>query len=210
MAALRDLGALPARHGSAGRHPRPRPRPGAGRPDDAHRRPAGQGGPAGREGAARLRGADAEGADAVRQEPRVPGRRRSPAWRPTSTSSPRSPTSRCCSPSATASDSGASSASTSTRSTIDLDGVKAGLRPRPERRPPHPPRAAGPPRPDPTPHAHATRLSSVARRADRHRPLLGRLRRAAVGAPARRRPADHGQGRRVRRRSTPTAARTSR
>ena len=78
MAALRDLGALPARHRPAGRHPRPRVRPGARRPDDAVRRPARQGGPARRQGPARLRGADAQGADAVRQEPRVPRRRHRP------------------------------------------------------------------------------------------------------------------------------------
>ena len=49
------------------------------RPDHADRRPARQGGPAGRQGAARLRRPDAQGADALRQEPGVPRRRHRPA-----------------------------------------------------------------------------------------------------------------------------------
>ena len=66
MAALPDLARCPPTP-TCGRHPRPRTGPGADRPDEADRRPVGQGGPAGREGTARVRGADAQGADAVRR-----------------------------------------------------------------------------------------------------------------------------------------------
>ena len=103
-----------AGHRPAGGDPRPRPRPGARRPDDADRRPAGQGGPARRQGPARLRRADAQGADAVRQEPRVPRRRhRPPGPRPRHPRRDRQHL-RALRHSATASSSAASSASAST------------------------------------------------------------------------------------------------
>ena len=116
MAALRDLGALPRDTDLDGGDPRPRPRPAAGRPDHADRRRDGQGGAAGRQGAARLRRPDAQGADAVRQEHGVPRRRhRPPGARPRHPRRDRQ-RSRCCSPSATATSSAASSASTRTAS----------------------------------------------------------------------------------------------
>ena len=75
----------------------------AGRPDHAHRRRDGEGDPAGREGAARLRRHAAEGADALREEHGVPRRRhRPPRPRPRPLRRDRL-RSRCCSPSATAS-----------------------------------------------------------------------------------------------------------
>ena len=153
MAALRDLGALPPRHRPAGGDPRPRPRPGAGRPDDAHRRPDGQGGAARRQGPARLRRPDAQGADAVRQEHGVPRRRhRPPRPRPRHPRRDRRHLGRA-SPSAT----GPRSAGTSGIGPVelDIDGVKAsfGLDPGVERLthrelPPTP-------RPDPTTHARS-------------------------------------------------------
>ena len=85
------------------------------------------------------------------------------------------------------------------RRAVDLDGVKAGFGLDPSVERAHPPRAAGPPRAL-IQHARCRGTAgSVARRAARHRPVLGRLRRPAVGPPARGRAADHGQGRRLRR-----------
>ena len=127
LAALRDLGALPpdtdleAVIADLGLD-----RP-AGRPDHPHRRRAGEGGAADRQGPARLRRPHAQGAHALREEHGVPRRRHRHAWRPTSTCSPRSPTSPCTSRRPTASGSAGTWASTTRQVEIDLDGVKASL-----------------------------------------------------------------------------------
>ena len=127
MAALRDLGALPqdtdlrAVIRDLGLDQAPVD------PTTLDRRPAREGGAARRQGAARLRRPDAQGADAVRQEPRVPRRRhRPPGARPRHPRrdrhhldavrpAPRRPARA------------ASSASTRPSMTVDLDGVKAGF-----------------------------------------------------------------------------------
>ena len=78
LAALRDLGALPADTDLARGHQGPTPRPACGRPDDPERGGVREGGPAGGQGAAGLRRPHAQGADALRQEHGVPRRRHRP------------------------------------------------------------------------------------------------------------------------------------
>ena len=157
LEALRDLGALPADTDLDGRDPRPPPRPAAGRSHHAERRPDGEGGAAGREGAPRLRRPDAQGAHAVREEPGVPGRRHRHAWRPTSTSSARWPAISIYFANTHGERLGRELGIDHRQVEIDLDGFKAGLGVDATHRAPHLPPAPGAPGPDQPADAGAQR-----------------------------------------------------
>ena len=203
MAALRDLGALPADTDLDAVIRDLAPRPAADRPDDADRRGAGQGGPAGRQGAARLRRPDAEGADALRQEHGVPRRRDRPAG-----SRPRHPRRDRqhlddCSRSATASGSAASSG---IDPTVDRSSTSTASRPASASTPSvdrltyRELQAA--PRADPEADARPRPAASSAGSVDAVRLVIARCSvdyaGSALRPPARGDAADHGEGRRLR------------
>ncbi len=127
LEAMRDLGALPADTDLDAVIRDLAARSGPGRPHDADRGGVDRRGSASGQGVARVRGTNAQRADALREEHGLPRRGNGQAGPGSRPARPRSPTSRCCSPNVTGRSSAASSESTMRSLELNMDGVKAGF-----------------------------------------------------------------------------------
>ncbi len=172
LAALRDLGALPPDTDLHAVIKDLRLDQPPVDPDDAHRRRAGEGGPAGGQGPARLRRPACRRSSCSTSRTWSSWTAPSPASRPTWTSSPRSPTSRCTSPQAHGERLGRELGIDHTQVAIDLDGVKASFGVDASTAAAHLPRPPAPPGADQQAHARAAsaRCRLTPHPLTRHRP----------------------------------------